>query len=40
MLWKRILAAVTVILVIIAIVLVKKKAKQMPTNPVKQEVKP
>lgn len=39
MVWKRILAAVTVILVVVAIVLVKKKAKQMPVNPAKKEVK-
>ena len=39
MVWKRILAAVTVILVVAAIVLAKKKAKQMSANPAKQEIK-
>lgn len=38
MLWKRILAAVTVILVVAAIVLVKKKARQMPVEKSAKEV--
>jgi len=39
MLFKRILAAVTVILVIVAIVLLKNKAKQVPVNNQQKEVK-
>lgn len=39
MVWKRILAAVTVLLVVAAIVLAKKKAKQMSVNPAKPEIK-
>lgn len=39
MVWKRILAAVTVLLVVGAIVLAKKKAKQMSVNSATQEVK-
>lgn len=39
MLFKRILAAVTVILVIVAIVLLKNKAKQAPVNNQQKEVK-
>lgn len=39
MVWKRILAAITVILVVLAIVLIKKKAKQMPIKKATQEVR-
>ena len=39
MLFKRILAVVTVILVIAAIVLLKNKAKQVPVNKQQKEVK-
>ena len=38
MLWKRILAAVTVILVIAAIIMAKKKAKQMPIEKASHEM--
>ena len=39
MVWKRILAAVTVILIVLAIVMVKNKAKQMPKEKAAQEIK-
>ena len=39
MVWKRILAAVTVILIVLAIALLKKKAKQMPKENTFQEIK-
>lgn len=39
MIWKRILAAITVILVVAAIVLMKRKANQMPKNTVEKEIR-
>lgn len=39
MVWKRIIAAITVILVVAAIVLVNKKAKEMKIKEPAQEIK-
>lgn len=39
MVYKRILALVTVILLVVAIVLVRKKSKQIPSNSTTQEIK-
>lgn len=39
MIYKRILAVVTIILILVAIVLMKKKAKQMPAKQQFKEVK-
>lgn len=40
MLFKRILAVITIILVILAIVLLKNKGKQSNVKPTQQEAKP
>lgn len=39
MVWKRIIAAITVILVVVAIVLIKQKAKKMKGKESVQEIK-
>lgn len=39
MVWKRIIAAITVVLVVVAIVLIKQKAKKMQGKESVQEIK-
>ena len=39
MIIKRIIAAITIILVVLAIILIKQKAKQLPRDKQQQEIK-